>query len=126
MSSTRNYSWITPLGGFVGIVICMVFAAFFNAPPAWEQQIYSNISKSTDPAIALIGFDDNGSTLYVRSQSQKIYGCKVTWSNDATATTCFETGPDIIKKLRDPAPCSPSTVFHKLSDDVQATSGRPL
>jgi hypothetical protein len=85
----------------------MVFAEFFNAPPAWEQQIYSNNSKSTDPAIALIGFDDRGPTLYVRSQSQKIYGCKVTWSNDKTATTCFETGPDIIKKLQDPAPCPP-------------------
>jgi hypothetical protein len=108
MNSTRSYAWFIPLGGFIGFVLGIALAfAVFNVLPAWERQNYPSISESADPAVELIGFDDNGPALYVKSQSQKIYRCKVTWSNDTTATTCSEMGPDIIKELSDPAPCTP-------------------
>ena len=133
MSSTRNYTWITLLGAFVGFVIGLILAAAIsNIPPSWEQQIYPTISSQADPAVELIGVDNQAGLLYVRSRSQKIYQCHVTWSDEPTTEVCTETEPNIAAKLGDSAPCKgfifptprpPGTVLaslqaHPCSDDA--------
>ncbi len=106
MSSTRSYSWIIPLGAFVGFVIGIVLvAAISNVPLAWEQQIYPSISSRADSAVELIGFDNQTQLLYVRSRSQKIYQCHVAWPGEPTTTVCIETEPNIAATLGDSAPC---------------------
>ncbi len=106
MKVARSYSWFVLLGGVVGCAIGMVLVfMIFNASSAWERQIYINNSASTDPAVELIGYDDQTQFLYVRGQSQKVYFCPVRWYSDTSATSCYKTQPSIAEKLGDSSPC---------------------
>ena len=92
MIPKHGSSWFIPLGGFIGFVIGMILAAVFNVPSAWEQQNYPSITQSAGPAIKLIGFDYQSEVLFVKSKSQKIYQCRVTWPGMTTSTICMEAG----------------------------------
>ncbi|CAG0931922.1 hypothetical protein TFLX_02352 [Thermoflexales bacterium] len=106
MNSTRDYSWFTPLGGLAGLALGLLLAiTSFNVLPVWEQQIYQGIPASTDPAVELLGFDYRNQFLYVRSQSQKIYICPVTWFGDTKAGSCHKTQLGTTKELGDSSPC---------------------
>ena len=108
MDSTRSYSWFIPLGGFVGFALGMLLTVVWgNTPPAWERQIYPNISTSADPAVELIGFDYQAQVLYVRGQSQRIYPCSAPWFSDTAAIVCYKTLSSTATKLGDTTSCGP-------------------
>jgi hypothetical protein len=92
MNFRNNRSWIILLGSGIGLLIGVILSTIWlNAPPRWKQQSYPAVSASADRAEKLLAFDYTSGILYVKSQSQKVYGCRVPslYGNPDTGE-CFE------------------------------------
>jgi hypothetical protein len=74
MKFNRSRLWIIILGGVLGLVLGVV-GAHFSLGERWERLSYPVLASTNDRAIELSGYDSYDGTLYVKGQSQTIYGC---------------------------------------------------
>ena len=76
MKSNRSRLWIIILGGVIGLVLGAAIPYLLIDPtPRWERLTYGAIAPETDRAMELVGYDSHDGTLFIKGQSQTIYGC---------------------------------------------------
>ncbi len=126
MNFRNNRSWIILLGSGIGLLIGVILSTIWlNAPPRWRQQSYPAVSASADRAEKLLALDYMSGILYVRSQSQRVYGCQMpSLHGNPDTGECLDE-PNLSDKLARilscerqtfPAPQPPRTVISQITE----------
>ncbi len=95
MKSMRSRLWIIILGGVLGLALGIA-VSYFAVSNHWERLSYPALAPDKDRAIELSGYDSYDGTLYVKGQSQALYGCPADLYRENTDCHRVTTGPKLV------------------------------